>query len=395
MTKTLTTAPNAALFRTQTTREIPARVDRKARIIYGANLMQLGDINDKRPYSVDQKTLQQAEELASRSGNGLKARYTHPNMSNDGMGSYLGRWKNLRIEGDKLRGDLHIADAAFNSPQGDLATYVMDLAESDPEAFGVSLATALDNSDLRQWENGDSDDKPERWPMRFQQIRAGDIVDDPAATRGGLFSMDADLRNLPAQATALLHTYFGDAPESAVRARIDAFLSRYFANQETPTVSTDTAAPEAVETPDEEIELAGVEDLEAGKSAEESADAEPVAEVAPEAPDAAPVDAALSVDAIAAERDRVKQIRVLCDLAGQGDKFSLFVDAGFSVTDTQAALRDLTAKRGRAIEQAPQPEADPDAKYRAEFSQHREHITVTESEYIRSRRIDDGLQKLN
>ena len=390
----LTTEPDSALFRTQATREMPARVDRKARIIYGANLMQLGDINDKRPFSVDQKTLQQAEELASRSGNGLKARYTHPNMSNDGMGSYLGRWKNLRIEGDKLRGDLHIADAAFSSPQGDLATYVMDLAESDPEAFGVSLATALDNTDLKQWEDSGSD-KPERWPMRFQQIRAGDIVDDPAATRGGLFSMDADLRNLPAQATALLSTYFGDAPESAVRARIDAFLSRYFANQETPTVSTDTAAPEDVETPDAEMELAGIEDLEAEESAEESVNAEPVAEVEPEAADAAPVAAALSVDPITAERDRVKQIRVLCDLAGQNDKFSQFVDADFSVADTQAALRDLTAKRGKAIEQAPQPEADPDAKYRAEFSQHREHITVTESEYIRSRRIDDGLEKLN
>jgi len=391
----LTTAPDAALFRTEATRETPTRVDRKARVIFGANLMQVGDINDSRPFSVDLKTLQQAQELASRSSNGLKARYTHPNMSSDGMGSYLGRWKNLRVEGDKLRGDLHIADAAFTSPQGDLATYVMDLAESDPEAFGVSLATQLNGADLQQWERSSSDDKPERWPMRFEQIRAGDIVDDPAATRGGLFSMDADLRNLPAQATALLSTYFGDAPESAVRARINAFLDRYFANQETPTVSTDTAAPEAAEAPVEDIELATTEELQAEDTAEESADIEPVAETPAEAPDAAPVAAALSVDPIAAERERAKQIRVLCDLAGHGDKFSQFIDAGFSVADTQAALRDLTAKRGGIIQQAPEPQPDPDAKYRAEFSQYREHITVTEEEYIRSRRIDDGLQKLN
>lgn len=391
----LTTAPDAALFRTEATRETPTRVDRKARVIFGASLMQVGDINDSRPFSVDLKTLQQAQELASRSSNGLKARYTHPNMSSDGMGSYLGRWKNLRVDGDKLRGDLHIADAAFTSPQGDLATYVMDLAESDPEAFGVSLATQLNGADLQQWERNSSDDKPERWPMRFEQIRAGDIVDDPAATRGGLFSMDADLRNLPAQATALLSTYFGDAPESAVRARINAFLDRYFANQETPTVSTDTAAPEAAEAPAEEIELATTEELQAEDTAEEVTDVEPVAEAPAEAPDAAPVAAALSVDPIAVERDRVKQIRVLCDLAGQGEKFGQFVDAGFSVTDTQAALRDLTAKRGGIIQQAPEPQPDPDAKYRAEFAQYREHITVTEEQYIRSRRIDDGLQKLN
>ena len=142
--KTISTAPDAGLFRTNRTAELPTRVDRAARVIFGANMMQLGDINDDRPFTVDTKTLQQVQEFGERSRNGLKARFTHPNMSSDGMGSHLGRWKNLRIDGDKIRGDLHIADAAFRSPQGDLASYVMDLAESDPESFGVSLATSLD-----------------------------------------------------------------------------------------------------------------------------------------------------------------------------------------------------------------------------------------------------------
>jgi len=392
--KTISTAPDSGLFRTDRTAELPTRVDRAARVIFGANMMQLGDINDDRPFTVDAKTLQQVQDLGQQSRNGLKARFTHPNMSSDGMGSHLGRWKNLRIDGDKIRGDLHIADAAFRSPQGDLASYVMDLAESDPESFGVSLATSLDQGDLQAWEDLDSDDKPERWPMRFSGIRAGDIVDEPAATRGGLFSLDADLRNLPAQATALLSTYFGDAPESAVRARVMGFLDRYFSNQESQKMSTETASP-PVDEVDEIVEPVAEETAE--ETTEETA-VEPTAELPAEADqeptEAAPATADLSVNPIVAERDRIKQIRVLCDLARAGDKFSEFVDAGFSVADTQAALRDLTGRKNSALESAPEPESDPDAKYRAEFAANRDQFSVTEEQYIRSRRIDDGLQNL-
>jgi hypothetical protein len=46
--KTISTAPDAGLFRTNRTAELPTRVDRAARVIFGANMMQLGDINDDR-----------------------------------------------------------------------------------------------------------------------------------------------------------------------------------------------------------------------------------------------------------------------------------------------------------------------------------------------------------
>ena len=94
------------------------------------------------------------------------------------------------------------------------------------------------------------------------------------------------------------------------------------------------------------------------------------------------------------ERDRCKKIRALCDLAGCGDKFNTFVDAGFSVEETQAALKDLMGKRGSVLDAAPEPPADPNAKYRAEFAQHRHLLSVSEDQYIRSRRIDDGLEAL-
>lgn len=245
------TAPRNGTFRTQTLNTPPVRVDRAARVVFGCALMQAGDLNtgDSRHWTVSADSLLQAYTFAARGNNGLKARFTHPNMSADGMGSYLGRWKNFKLTGDTLRADLHLADAAFHSPQGDLGTYIMEMADNAPDMFGVSLATELDMESLAQFETlaEEAGDCSARWPMKFTAIRAGDVVDEPAATRGGMFDlMTVDQRNLPAQATALLQTYFGDAEPAVVRSRIDGFLDRYFSNKGA-TMSGETPAP-VVET---------------------------------------------------------------------------------------------------------------------------------------------------
>ena len=372
--KTIQTLTDPGMFRTDRLPAPPVRVDRKANVIFGASLMQVGNLNDSevRPWAVDAKTLDQALSLSTRSKNGLKARFTHPNMSADGMGSYLGRWKNLRIDGDTLRGDLHIADAAFTSPQGDLGTYVLDMAEQDPEAFGVSVATALDEANLQQWQDrlpdmAPADRKAARWPMRFTRLRAADVVDTPAATRTGLFSLaDADLRNLPAQATALLDTYFTDAPPDVVRARIAGFLDRYFSSKGAP-MATETQAAEVVnsETP---------------APVQPAADLSAV-EVQPEVVETATADLAQ------VERLRCKQIRALCDLAGAGDKFNAFVDAGFSVEQTQTALSALVVARNPVLAASVTPqESDPHSGLKAEFADLQKRgmtFGMTEEEYVK------------
>lgn len=372
----LDTIADPALFRTTRQAELPAKVDRKANIIFGANLMQVGDLNegDARPWKVDAESLSQAQKLMSKGNNGAKARFTHPNMSNDGMGSYLGRWKNVRVDGGTLRGDLHIADAAFKSPQGDLGTYVMDLAESDPEAFGVSLATRLDYSNLEEF---DKKKTGEKWPMRFSDIRAGDIVDEPAATRGGMFDLTTpDLRNLPAQATALLSTYFGDAEPEVVRGRINAFLDRYLSNRGENPMAEETPATPEVEAPAETIVT-------------------PEVEAPKETPTEVPAKPDLSADLTAAERQRCKQIRALVDLAGVPDKFNTFVDNNFSVEQTQAALRDIVSKKNPALSNAPEVPADPESKYKAEFAASTDiQKRMTLERFIAVRRYEDGLEPL-
>ena len=346
---TITTAPPTDAFRTETVREQPQRVDRQANVIYGASMMQVGDLNDgdARPWTVDMETLQQALSLAQASRSGVKARFTHPNMSNDGMGSYLGRWANWRIEGETLRADLHIADAAFTSPNGDLGNYVMDLAEADPGAFGVSLAPRNDAENFKAWDSRENKQRGDRWPIRMAALRAADVVDEPAATRGGFFSMDADLRNLPAQATALLNTYFGDAEPDVVRARIAGFLDRYFSTKETP-MTTATAEPVTTETPAPAVQ--------------------PTADLS--AAPAVPETLTPTADLAELERTRCKKIRALCDLAGAGDKFNQFVDAGFSVEETQAALSQILVRRNAVIPATgDNTPADPHAALRAEFAQ--------------------------
>ena len=224
--------PGMTEFRSLPNRTSPQGVDRTNKVVMGAKVIEKGDLNDARDWTVDTDTLHQVVELAERGKRGVKARFTHPNMSDDGLGSYLGRWTDFRVENNAVYADLHIADSAFDVPgKGDIATYVMDLAEEDPEAFGVSLATVLDDSMV---------DAEEGVPLRFAKLRAADFVDEPAATRGGLFAISAeDPRDLPAVVTRLLDAHFGkDVDPEVVSGRFHELLSRYF-GQEVIPVSQD------------------------------------------------------------------------------------------------------------------------------------------------------------
>lgn len=143
---------------------------------------------------------------------GVKCRFTHPGLSGDGLGTFLGRLSNCRLQNNRVIGDLHFSPAAQRTPDGDLAAYVMDLAESDPQAFGASIVFEgnyeaeeqflLDNGAV--WAEGE--DGPEldcsdfvspdptntkNLPhARLAELRATDIVDDPAANPGGLFQRE-------------------------------------------------------------------------------------------------------------------------------------------------------------------------------------------------------------
>lgn len=180
-------------FRTLPLRQTPVRVDREQRIIYGASLMQEGEALGHNML-LDAKSLQQVVELGNAAPKGVKSRFTHPGLSSDGMGKYLGRLRNFRIKDDKALVDLHLSDVASKAPQGDLADYVMSMAEDEPDMFGMSAviyyeyAWLLDDGTevlMDERPENATNDKPF---TRIEVLRAGDVVDEPAANRDGLFS---------------------------------------------------------------------------------------------------------------------------------------------------------------------------------------------------------------
>ena len=156
------------------------RVDKMKRVIYGAKIIELGNVKDSRPFMVDEKTLEQVAEFGSRPNKGIKARMSHP--TEDGIFVYLGRWKNFRVDGSAVRADLHFSDAAAKGPHGDLPDYILSLAEEDEDNCGVSIAAALSMNEMES-----TDQFP--MPIRVSSLYACDVVGEPAATTG-LFSMD-------------------------------------------------------------------------------------------------------------------------------------------------------------------------------------------------------------
>jgi hypothetical protein len=144
----------------------------------------------------DEVTLSQLQQLGSSKASGIKSRFTHPDWFHDGLGKYLGRVRNFRVESEKLVGDLLISRTAHSSPAGDIGQYVLDLAREDPAALGVSVVVDLE----RVWPTADGQELPAaggrpadaigQYPVaRITGLYAADLVDEPALNPNGIFKV--------------------------------------------------------------------------------------------------------------------------------------------------------------------------------------------------------------
>jgi len=115
---------------------------------------------------------------------------------------------------------------AHSTPDGDLAGYVANLAESDPEAFGASMVIYWDEESREEKDENGNDLPPF---IRVKNLFSVDVVDDPAANNG-LFGMPFFSESVKpsAEMTAFLDRFLED--ESAV-SKVIAFLGRYNANR--------------------------------------------------------------------------------------------------------------------------------------------------------------------
>lgn len=188
------------------------RVDREKGIIYNAAIVTVGPAKGH-GVELEREFIDETVRQGNALRNGLKMRYGHPTMSNTALGTFLGRAKNFRVddsgETPVARADLFLSTEAKESPQGDLYSYVLGMAENEPDMFGLSIMFKPGdkyqrNEDGEKITTGFSEDSPTF--VEIKQLTNVDFVDDPAANASGLFSSFASA-TIAGQVSQFLDTH--------------------------------------------------------------------------------------------------------------------------------------------------------------------------------------------
>lgn len=265
MTRTLRTTPD--WLRAQTDGDL-VEVDRKNNVIRGYVVAQEGAFKSEGRGEFDPHSLREIVRLMKAAPNGLKSRFGHPTLSDDGLAKFLGRSRNPRLgtatvrteDGSRktvqaVRADLHLDPTSFHTPAGNLGRYVLDRAESDPDSFSTSLVLRSDK-EYRLEKNGkpkrdtNGNELPPLW--RPTALHASDVVDTGDAVDGFL-SADG-MAGLPdgvvRRATALLDRQFAGQEPEVIRARCLAWLGRYLNWKFGPEIPTRPEVPTRPDDPD-------------------------------------------------------------------------------------------------------------------------------------------------
>jgi hypothetical protein len=199
---------------------------------------------------VDEAMLDQVVQSGNAQRSGVKVRFTHPGLSSDGLGTLLGRFKKFRREDNKAVGDLHFLKSSHDTPSGDLANYIMALAEESPDMVAMSIVFERDIGAEKEFEGVNSDEdgvftSPDRANtknlphFRLSRLRGVDVVDEPAANPEGLFAALNDGNQLPLLAEQALDYAFrlkNEAPSAELLGihpdRIKTFLQDYLRRRE-------------------------------------------------------------------------------------------------------------------------------------------------------------------
>lgn len=216
-------------------------VDREAKVIRGFVLAQEGAFKNESRGEFDQKGLRQITKMLNLKKGGVKSRLGHPSASGDSIGKFLGRSHNhkngmVQIERDgellelnAVRGDLHLDKSSFDTPNGNIGDYILNLAESDPDALSSSLVIKpekimrLDTHGHPRLNPDTGEELPPLWyPLAIHAI---DIVDEGDAV-DGLLSTDGLNDELLHKGYKMLQGFLPDQPRDVVEARLQSWLSR-------------------------------------------------------------------------------------------------------------------------------------------------------------------------
>ena len=246
---TVTTDKEPELFRTGISRGLsntrPVERDGgdyESGIIRGASIITRGEAAGHKQW-VDQFMVSQAVDAVNAAGNeGLKVRFAHPSISSDGLGKLTARAKDGRVSPDGNKGfvDLHIVRSSRKTPDGDLGSYVMDLAENDGDMFGMSIVFDHDTDSEEQFmqeneefratfQSPDEQNIDNLRHARIEKVIAADVVDEPAANPDGLFHRESS--DIAKQATEMLEYCLGDRKQATNFNGINAERAKQFFNR--------------------------------------------------------------------------------------------------------------------------------------------------------------------
>jgi len=223
---------------------------------------------------IDSVMLEQVADSINQKNKGLKSRFTHPSMSGDGLGKFVGRVMDAEVQGDQVVADQHFSQAGHSTPDGDLAGWLMDMAEDDPDAYGLSIvfdvdADAVDefvgeNTEAGLWKSPDPDNKRNLPHARLAEIRAVDSVDEPAANPAGLFHRDSSIAR-EAEEVARFALGLADDKPVVVQLGLDADRVRGFVQRflETNQLRVIEMAEVTEERKDNESDIQSTPDSEA------------------------------------------------------------------------------------------------------------------------------------
>lgn len=369
------------------------RVDRTggdygAGIIYGASLITVGEALGHGAW-IDQEFVDSVTKaLNLKKKNGVKSRFTHPSLSGDGLGKFMGRAKTSKTIGQQSLGDIHFAKSAHNTPDGDLASYVMDLAEEDPSAFALSIvfqrdrgaedrfAAKFSDKDGR-FVSPDKNNSRNLRHVRLSDFLAVDFVDDPAANPNGLFHRGQDLA---VEADQLCAYALGISDEKPVLTHLSAdvdrlasFAARFLESHGLEVKEKFTMA---------ELTLADVQKaIDANNTnllSSFNANLETALAKLGKPGDAPPADSQQAInEALQKQAETINELTALAGLSGLPESDKMLsewikkVPSGFSIVDAKAQLGDLAIKHNTLTKGDPNPETGSiDRKLAAAYDEH-------------------------
>jgi hypothetical protein len=394
----LTTDPFAE-FRSGPERGEVGYVDREKKALMGATIARLGPAKGYR-VDVDQTSLDQIVNLINASPKGAKGNFTHGQEEGDAIGTFLGRWRNARISGDKAIGDFFFSKAAFKSPRGDLGGYLMDLGEDDAEAFGASLRADWEPELRQKLRSAATARSAERFPARFSKLTSVDFVDDPAAADGIFRSSSETGAPEAAEVEGLLDRFCPDALTTDARDLFNRFLNKKGLIMSAAAISPSPAVPAATDS----IPASGAP-APAPAAATPPAPAPAPALAQPAAPLASPAAqdvAAIEREAMLRANKRASEIISLCQMGGVAEKAEAFI-ASPDVTvesvreQVTAAWRAKNAPVGAPGAPARmEPADDHEATFRAEYAKNPflAKSGLSAEDYVQQRRFDLDLEEL-